>query len=125
MLTNEIPSDQWVRRLDAFSKQHEGWIVQVEVVGEKLGDQFEVDGLPLVGVTADVKDGERRVEVIAGGRPDAHVTHTVDKPKRVWLTEPDEVGQEALAVEAGDGTTTIVHFRRVPPEDAVRQLPRT
>ena len=32
MLNGEIPRDQWTRFFDDFSKQHEGWIVNWEVL---------------------------------------------------------------------------------------------
>ena len=30
--TTEIPRERWVSFFDDFSKQHEGWIVTVEVI---------------------------------------------------------------------------------------------
>jgi hypothetical protein len=121
--TKEIPHDQWVRTLDEFSKQHQLWIVEVEVIGEKIGDQEAADMLPLVGISADVKDGESRIEVFVGGRSDAHLAHIIEKPKRVWLKEPDIPGHEAVAIESEDGTMTIVHFRHVDPDEIELQLP--
>ena len=32
-MTRDIPRDQWREELDSFSRQHEGWIVRVEVTG--------------------------------------------------------------------------------------------
>jgi len=123
METQEITRDKWVRVLDDFSKQHEGWIVTLEVVGATIGDQEEAFGLPLVGIGADVKDGESRIEVMLGGRPEAHVTRIIDGPKRVWLERADEPAHDAVAVESEDGTTTIVRFQHVLPEAVDRLLP--
>lgn len=123
MRTTEIPRDQWMRSLDAFSTQHAGWIAMLEVVGAEIGDQEVANGLPLVGIAADVKDGENRIAIILGGRPDAHQTHVVETPRRVWLEEADEPARDAVAIEAADGTTTIVRFRYVPPERIDQQLP--
>jgi hypothetical protein len=123
MDTQEIARDQWVRVLDDFSKQHAGWIVTLEVVGATIGDQEEATGLPLVGIGADVKDGESRIEVMLGGTPEAHVTRIIDGPKRVWLERADEPAHDAVAVESKDGTTTIVRFQHVPPEAVDRLLP--
>jgi len=123
MITTEIPRAEWIKWLDTFSKQHEGWIATVEVLGAKIGDQEESGKLPLVGIGADVKDGESRIEITLGGRRDAHLTRIIDKAKRVWLKQPEEPAHEAVAVESEDGTTTVVHFRHVPPTQAERQLP--
>ena len=41
MQTREIPREQWIRYFDDFSKNHEGWIVTLEVIGSDIGDQEE------------------------------------------------------------------------------------
>jgi osmotically-inducible protein OsmY len=123
MLTREIPPDQWVRVLDDFSKKHDGWIVEVELLGSTLGDQQESNRLPLVGISADVKGREKRIEVIVGGRPDAHLTRIINRPKRVWLKQPEEPAHEAIEVESEDGIITLVHFRHIAPEVGELQLP--
>ena len=121
MLTTEIPRDQWVRFFDGFSKDREGWIVTVEIVDSDLGDQNETTGLPLVGISADAKDGENRVELIIGDSPDAHVTRIIESPRRVWLKNDDLPGHEAIEVEGGDGSMTLLHFHHIDQPE--RQLP--
>src|SRR5262245_46564085 len=115
MATTEIPRAEWVRRLDRFSKDHENWVVDLELIGRELGDQQASTKLPLVGIGADVKAGETRIVVSLGGRPDAHLARIIDKVKHVWLTETDERRHDAVAIEAEDGTKTVVHFRHVDP----------
>jgi Family of unknown function (DUF5335) len=121
--TREIPREQWIKFFDDFSKKHEGWIVTLEVIGSDVGDQEEAKGLPLVGISADLKDRENRVEIILGGRRDANLTRIIDTPKRVWLKEPEEVAHEAIEIESEDGTMTLLTFWHVPPEQTERQLP--
>jgi Family of unknown function (DUF5335) len=123
VFTREIPREQWKGFFDNFSKQHEGWIVTLEVLGSDIGDQEEATRLPLVGMSADLKSRESRIEVIVGGRPDAHLTHVINTPNRVWLKQPEEEAHEAVEVESEDGSTTLVRFLHVPPEEAERQLP--
>lgn len=123
MLTREIPREQWVRFFDGFSKPHEGWIVTVEVLGSTIGAQEEATGLPLVGISADLKGRRTHIEVMVGDRPDAHVTRIINAPKRVWLKQPGEAAHEAIKVESEDGTETLVRFRHVAPEQVERQLP--
>ena len=74
MLSKEIPPEQWIKFFDDFSKQHEGWIVNWEVLDAKLGDQEKTTRLPLVGISADVKGSKPRIDVMVGGRlvPNAH-----------------------------------------------------
>jgi hypothetical protein len=122
-MTSEIPHEEWVARLDAFGRRHAGWIVELEVFGSGLGDQVESGRLPLVGIAADVKTRAPSIEIALGGRPDAHVTRIVADARRVWLAEAGETTLEALAIESGDGTTTIVRFQRIAPRLGERQLP--
>ena len=123
MPTREIPRNEWIKFFDDFSKQHQGWIVIVEVISPELGDQEEADGLPLVGITADVKDGENRIEIMVGGKPEAHLTRIIQNPKLVWVKQSEEEAHEALDVESEDGTKTILRFSHIPPDEAERLLP--
>ncbi|HZF39158.1 MAG TPA: DUF5335 family protein [Blastocatellia bacterium] len=123
MHTRDIPREQWIRFFDDFSKNHEGWIVTLEVIGSDIGDQEEASGLPLVGISADLKARENRIEIIVGGRPDADVTRFIEKPKRVWVKESRIPGDEAMEVESEDGIKTLLNFHHIPPEETERQLP--
>jgi hypothetical protein len=53
------------------------------VFGYDIGDQEEVTRLPLVGISANLKDGENRIDIIVGGRLDAHLTRGIETPKHV------------------------------------------
>jgi uncharacterized protein DUF5335 len=123
MQTRDIPREQLVRFFDDFSKNHEGWIVTLEVLGSDIGDQEEANRLPLVGISADVKAGENRIEIIVGGRPDADVTRFINAPKHVWVKEPRIPGDEAIEIESEDGIKTLLNFHHVRPEETGRQLP--
>jgi hypothetical protein len=123
MQTRDIPREQWVRFFDDFSKNHEGWIVTLEVLGADIGDQEEANNLPLVGISADVKARENRVEIIVGGRPDVDLTRFIERPKHVWVKEPRLPGDEAMEIESEDGIKTILNFHRIRPEETERQLP--
>jgi Family of unknown function (DUF5335) len=123
MQTRDIPREQWIRFFDDFSKSHEGWIITLEVLGADIGDQEEVNNLPLVGISADVKARENRVEIIVGGRPDVDVTRFIERPKHIWVKEPRAPGDEAMEIESEDGIKTILNFHRIRPEETERQLP--
>jgi uncharacterized protein DUF5335 len=123
MQTRDIPREQWIRFFDDFSKNHEGWIVTLEVLGADIGDQEEANNLPLVGISADVKARENRVEIIVGGRPDVDLTRFIERPKHVWVKEPRLPGDEAMEIESEDGIKTILNFHRIRHEETERQLP--
>jgi hypothetical protein len=112
MQTREIPRDEWLTFFDAFSRQHEGWLATVQVLGEEIGAQTEANELPLVGVTADLKDGEDdTVAIIMGEAAEDHITHTVTRPAHVRLEQAEGGADEALEVESADGTRTLLRFR--------------
>jgi hypothetical protein len=123
MRTTEIPRDQWMQALDQFSKEHQGWIITMELVGVDVGDQITATNLPLVGVSADVKDGENRIAIMVGDRPDAHVTHVVESPTRVWIEKSDDPRYDAIAVEDKEGHKIIVEFDHVDPDEPDQVLP--
>jgi hypothetical protein len=123
MQTREVPREQWIRYFDDFSKNHEGWIVTVEVIGSDIGDQEEASGLPLVGVSADVKARENRIHLMVGGKPGVDVGRFIERPKHVWIKESKIPGDEAIEVESEDGIKTLLNFHHVRPEETERQLP--
>ncbi|MCX6619466.1 MAG: DUF5335 family protein, partial [Acidobacteria bacterium] len=63
MAYQEIPREQWKDFCDEFSKQHEGWLVSVEVVDETVGPDHEViaSELALWGVTVDELEDQTEV----------------------------------------------------------------
>src|SRR5215469_9835588 len=111
MNAGEVPRGAWIKFFDEFSKERQGWIATVEVIGQDIGDQEEAAGLPLVGISADLKAGENRIDVAVGTRPDAHMTHIIDKPQIVELKPAEEPGHEAIEVRSEDGTITLLTFR--------------
>jgi hypothetical protein len=52
MPTQEIPRDEWTTFLDTFSRQHEGWLSSLEILGTDIGAQQEALDLPLEGISA-------------------------------------------------------------------------
>ena len=108
----EIPRHEWVEFFDSFSRQHEGWLVTVEVLGAEIGAQVEAQELPLHGITAELKGGdEDTISVILGGEPTGHVTHSVTGPKHVRIEQTEDGADMTLQIESGDGVTTLVRFR--------------
>jgi uncharacterized protein DUF5335 len=122
MTATEIPREQWIRFFDDFSKQHEGWIVNWEVLGSDIGDQQKTHRLPLIGISAD-KGSKPRIDIIVGGRLEAHVTQIIETPKHVRFKEPEQPGHEAIEIETEDGRTTVVTFSHIDPEAVDRLLP--
>jgi len=115
-MTRNIPRDEWCTELDAFSRQHEGWIVSVEVSGSDGKRQTEAHDLPLIGVSCDAPATDY-VDIMVGEHPKNHVTHVVE-PVDVALETTDAGAERGLCIRAADGSTTTVEFRTpMRPED--------
>lgn len=108
----EIPREEWAEFLDSFSRQHEGWLVTVEVLGEEIGAQVEAEVKPLEGITAELKDGgEDLISIIVGLNPSEHVTHNIAAPTHVRIEQAENGADMALQIESSEGTTTLVRLR--------------
>jgi len=120
MPSRDIPREQWMTFLDSFSRQHERWRVNVEVVTDGLGAHREVREKRLIGVSADLKSRDSStISIIAGDRSDDHVNHIINGPTRVALEETEEGAHKGLRIEAADGETTLLLFRSPASPEAV------
>ena len=112
MPSRDIPREKWVTFLDSFSRQHERWLVNMEVVTDGLGVHKELREKPLIGVSADLKtSGSGTISIIAGERSDDHVNHIINGPTRLALEETEEGAHKGLRIEVADGETTLLLFR--------------
>jgi hypothetical protein len=118
--TREIPRDDWKSFFDTFSRQHEGWLATLEILGKDIGAQKEGDELPLTGVSlASGGDEPETISINLGGAPDDHVSHAIVGPTRVWLQQTTAGANAALEIEASDGTQTLLRFRSALPSEMV------
>ena len=110
MRTIEIPRKEWSGRLDEFSRMHEGWLVSLDIMAESIGVQPEFRQLPLVGVTAEPRDGGTISIAVAEPAGD-HLTHTIVLPAHVYIAETEAGADAALEIESADGTKAVLQFR--------------
>jgi len=120
MATRNIPSESWIEFFDGFSRRHQGWLVDLEVLGSAIGAQLEAEDLPLEGISADRHRKNISIAFLRDGRI---VEHFVNQPEKVHVEE--EGGAEvAIEIESKDGPTTIVTFRSAAaPEEVDGLLP--
>ena len=123
MRTKEISRSEWPEFFDSFSRQHEGWLVTLEVLGTDIGAQVEGRELAFEGILVewDEVHGDQ-IAIILGAEPDDHVTHNISRPVQVSLEQTDEGADAALAIKSTDGITALLRLRSpVLPEmvDAV------
>ena len=123
MKTKEIPRNEWQEFFNIFSRQHEGWLVTLEILGSEIGAQVEEHGLPFEGIV-DEENAVQGHEILMmfGAKRDDHITHSISNPATVSLEQTDERADAALAIKSADGVTALLRFRSaVLPEmvDAV------
>lgn len=112
MKTKQITRNEWPSFFDSFSRQHDGWLVTLEVFQPEIGAQVEARELALEGVTAELNDSDKdKIEIMIGGKPNRHVTHTIANPTEVSLEQTDDGADQALAIKSADDTMTLLRFR--------------
>ena len=111
MTTKEIKREEWPAFFDGFSRRHEGWLVTIELLDEKLGDQIEVEDQALKGIVAEGKREPKVIEIFTANSPKEHATHIIDKPTTVWVEETGEGAEAALQIESEDHGKTLLRFR--------------
>lgn len=112
MKTTEISRSEWPKFFDSFSRQHEGWLVTLEIFGTEIGAQIEERELALEGIVADCNEVKHdEIAIMMGTKPDDHITHSISRPMHVSLEQTDEGADVALAIKAENETTTLLSFR--------------
>jgi hypothetical protein len=112
MKTKEIPRKEWREFFDSFSRQHEGWLATLEILGSEIGAQVEEHELAFEGVVDEWNEAQgNEILIMFGAKPDDHITHSISRPAQVNLEQTDEGADAALAIKSEDGITTLLRFR--------------
>jgi hypothetical protein len=120
MSTRDIPVHAWPNELDGFTRQHEGWIVTIRVVGADGTSRIAARDLPLRGVSL-ASPGRHDLVVTVGGAGD-HVAHQIPRATSVAIEETSDAVARGLIIDAADGTTSI-EFRSPRRPEEVDGLP--
>ena len=111
METREIPRGDWRSFFEVFSRQHEGWLATLEVVGPGIAQpaagQFPLKDVALTSVVGESEG----ITINLGKAPEDHLKHTVIEPTHVWLVQTSEGADAALEIESADDTKTLLRFR--------------
>lgn len=112
MRTREILRRDWPEFFKRFNRQHEGWLVTLEVFGTEIGAQVEERELTFEGIIADCNNKTRdEIAIMMGAMPDDHITHSINRPTQVNLNQTNEGADVALAIKAANKTTSLLSFR--------------
>lgn len=112
MKTKEIPKNEWPEFFDSFSRQHEGWLVTLEIFGSEIGAQVEERELAFEGIVDEWDEIQgNQIAIMMGAEPGDHITHSIRQPTQVSLEQTDEGADAALAIKSADGVTALLRFR--------------
>jgi len=122
MATREIERSNWNEEFNRLNREHLGWVINIEIIGEEIGAQVESQRVPFSGISADIKDNENRIEISVGTSAELHTTHSIADPARVYLKQSDSGEDEAIEIEATDNTKTIIRFRASSQANSANSL---
>ncbi|HSM45361.1 MAG TPA: DUF5335 family protein [Acidimicrobiia bacterium] len=84
--------------------------VTIELIGDDIGDQIQVERLPWHALIYDDREKILELSVGARGRSREIVfRHEIHEPVTVWFEE-DAGTVRSMSIEHADGTHTIVRF---------------
>lgn len=118
MPTQEIPRADWKTFLNVFSRQHEGWLSTLELLGSDIGAQREARDLPLEGISV-TDDDAQEIAISLGNITTDHVTHTVLQPTRIWVEQTSEGANASLEIESSENVKALLRFRSPMPAEMV------
>ena len=109
MQTRMISEDEWIKYFDGFSRDHVGWPATIKVMDPDAGPQNLADGLPLEGISFDMKGTRPCTIEISAGEAGHHINHSVDMP--MCIREADEPdGSVDIQIEPASGPMTLIHL---------------
>jgi hypothetical protein len=102
-----IDKSEWHAFFDAVSRTMEGRRIEIEVLGPDIGDQIEVEWLPVNGMTYDPAADTLHVHAEDAGRD---IGHAIPSPREVHI-ELGPAGLARIVVIDRDAHTQIMRFR--------------
>ncbi len=109
--TRELPIERWVEYFDEIAPSIEGLHVTIEVMSEQLGDQLDVERLPLQSIGYDHKDN--MLEIAVGGRGTRYpvvLRHFISSPQTISVEEAGSPAPSAILVTDAGGDRTLIRL---------------
>ena len=117
--TQELGADRWVEYFDSIAPRIEGLLVTIEVMSEQLGDQVDVERLPLQTIGYDHNDNV--LEVAVGGRGPQHpilLRRFISRPQTIAVEESGQSTPSAILVTDVSGDRTLIRLFKPPALEA-------
>ncbi|MGA2453149.1 MAG: DUF5335 family protein [Solirubrobacteraceae bacterium] len=109
--TQELAAERWAEYFDSIAPSVEGLLVTIEVMSEELGDQTDVERLPLQTIGYDHKDNV--LEVGVGGRTPRFpvvLRHFISSPQTIAVEESGQPAPSAILVTDASGDRTLIRL---------------
>src|SRR5262252_4805778 len=109
--TRELERASWAAYFDSIAPSVEGMLVTVELMGEQLGDQTDVERLPVQAISYDPRDDV--LEVAVGGRGTRYpvvLRHFISNPTAISVEESPEGTPSAILVTDPSGVRTLIRL---------------
>lgn len=109
--TEELTAEKWVEYFDSIARNIDGHLVTIEVMSEELGDQTDVERLPLQAIGYDPKDN--LLEVSVGGRGIRYpvvLRHFISDPQTISVEESGQLAPKAILVTDASGVRTLIRL---------------
>lgn len=117
----DVPGDDWNTFLDAFSRQHQGWLVTIEI-SSPAAAQVEARERKLLGVSLDRIGGRPNAYIETGDDRGSLLTHAVPRVTRLLFLRSKSGAHRGLEMFSSDGTSTRVLFRSAIMPEVVNGL---
>ncbi len=113
-MMQEIPLEQWIPFLAAFTREHRGAHARLEIIraGDELLYQVETENQQFEGISPDIKGRERTVWISFSSKMGANLTHGVHHATAVHILPATETAGTVFEVESDDGTKTLLELTR-------------
>ena len=109
--TEELAAERWVEYFDSIAPRIEGRLVTIEIMSDELGDQTDVERMPLQTIGYDHKDN--MLEVSVGGRGQRYpvvLRHFISAPQTISVEGSDLLTPRAILVTDASGAQTLIRL---------------
>jgi hypothetical protein len=112
----EIKTNEWGYFLENFSRQHENWLISIEMTDGKNETKKIVDNIPLKSISLK-ESGDIEISYMMSNQSDNPEGFTVEEPRRIQFERTEDGRHKALHIGTEGNMETTVTFRTaVSPE---------
>jgi hypothetical protein len=113
--TRDLEAESWPQYFDSLTQSSDGLLVSMELMSDELGDQSDVERMPLQAISYDPRDDV--LEVAVGGRGVRYpivLRHFISNPQTISVEENGEPDPAAIEVRDPSGVRTLIRLFEEP-----------